>query len=136
VRILVPDDFVLVELALAQIIQDTPDTLTGAPRPADLPRGAGPGPPVRPGPRGHQLRPGHRRGADADPGPNPHLEDRRGLGRGPDDEDPEPVRGAAPTRLLGLGWFDAVASRDWRPSGATVTAAVRRAGGADRTPAS
>jgi CheY-like chemotaxis protein len=45
VRILVVDDFVLVELALAQIIQDTPHTLTGVRDPRSLPEALAQGPP-------------------------------------------------------------------------------------------
>jgi DNA-binding NarL/FixJ family response regulator len=44
VRILVVDDFVLVELALAQIIQDTPHTLTGVRDPRSLPEVLAEGP--------------------------------------------------------------------------------------------
>jgi len=44
VRILVVDDFVLVELALAQIIQDTPHTLTGVRDPRSLPEALAQGP--------------------------------------------------------------------------------------------
>ena len=43
-RILVVDDFVLVELALAQIIQDTPHTLTGVRDPRNLPEALAQGP--------------------------------------------------------------------------------------------
>jgi len=44
VRILVVDDFVLVELALAQIIQGTPHTLTGVRDPRSLPEALAEGP--------------------------------------------------------------------------------------------
>lgn len=43
-HILVVDDFVLVELALAQVIQDTPHTLTGVRDPRNLPEALSQGP--------------------------------------------------------------------------------------------
>ena len=43
-RILVADDFVLVKLALAQIIHDTPHTLTGVRDPWSLPEALAEGP--------------------------------------------------------------------------------------------